>query len=210
MTYSAIGLDRTKEFMVVATATKTPAVGESVPAVIPGVGGVVSQAFTNKALRGLALEALGLGLSAQQALELALSDDEQPELRQLALMDASGNFAVHTGSGCSAVAGSFATDGFLCVGNLLRNEKVLSAMADNWRLVEGPVDLLEAALNCLRAGELAGGDSRGQQSAALIIAGMDQSGEKLMEEFRVDDSESPLTELAELVESWISARAPSA
>ena len=207
MTFSLITVDRNHDFMVVATATKTPAVGESVPAILPGVGGVVSQSFTNPQLRELCLSALAGGHTPTEAITFALESDGEPELRQLGLMSAAGKAAAHTGNGCTPATGELVLENFLGVGNLLANNRVIPAMARAWEGASGLEDLARSALRCMVAAEAAGGDSRGKQSAAMLISSMGADAE-LLAELRVDDSLEPLDELEELLTSFL-AKAPS-
>jgi uncharacterized Ntn-hydrolase superfamily protein len=208
MTFSLIALDSQRRFMVVATATKTEAVGASVPAIKPGVGGVVSQSFTNPELRALALSALSEGAEPALAIQQALATDSSPELRQLAVLNGDGTAAFHSGSGCSEVVGAFATHNFVAIGNLLKSDDVIAEMARAWSNPEGLVPLINSALSCMSAGELAGGDSRGRQSAALLIA--DMVDQELLADLRVDDHAEPLGQLGLAAEQWALTRAPSA
>jgi len=207
MTFSLIAMDREHRYIVVAAATKTEAVGASVPAILPGIGGVVSQAFTNPELRQLALQELAKGSGANAALESALAQDLNPELRQLAVMDADGVSAVHTGDRCSEVAGESVQKDFLCVGNLLRNDRVIPAMAKAWLPAANVDELASRVLDCMDAAEAAGGDARGKQSAAMMIAEMVPEP-KILREFRIDDHSEPLLALRDEVTEWLSAKAP--
>jgi len=208
MTFSLIGLDSKRRFMVVAAATKTEAVGSSVPAIRPRVGGVVSQSFTNPELRGLCLDAIAAGEASDAAIRAALDTDPNPELRQLAVMNADGQAAVHTGHRCSEVVGEFVTENFVALGNLLKSKAVIQEMAAAWNSPEGLSELLIAALNCMTAAEAAGGDSRGRQSASLLVADMVNGVE--LADLRIDNHTDPLNELIKAVNDWAEARAPSA
>jgi len=207
MTFSLIAMDQEHWFMVVAAATKTEAVGASVPAILPGIGGVVSQAFTNPELRKLTLQQLSKGSGVQAALESALAQDANPELRQLALMDAHGVGVVHTGDQCSDVSGESVHRDFLCIGNLLRNEQVIPAMTKAWLPAGNFEELAHRVLDCLDAAEAAGGDARGRQSAAVLIAEMTPEP-KMLREIQIDDHSEPLVALRAELTEWLSAKDP--
>lgn len=208
MTYSLIAMDSERNYIVVAAATKTEAVGANVPALAPGFGAVLSQAFTNPELRQLVLAGLQAGLEPAVALQDALAADPEPQLRQLAVMDRDGRVAVHTGSGCTPSYGQYAVENFVCIGNLLKNDGVVPAMARAWRNPGSLEELVQNSFDCLLAAENAGGDSRGRQSAAVMIAQMKPEA-TLIQEIRVDDSTDPLAELRQQLDLWLLARAPS-
>jgi len=209
MTFSLIAMDREHRYMVVASATKTAAVGASVPAIVPGFGGVVSQAFTNAELRGLVLSGLESAIPLERALSEALAHDDEPELRQLAAMDSKGNSVFHTGSRCSQSVGEFSVQNFVCIGNLLKNSEVIPKMGQAWRPASGADELARNSLTCLLAAENAGGDARGRQSAAMLMARMGPEPELLIE-IRVDNSNDPLSELRKEANLWLASRVPSA
>lgn len=197
MTFSLLAMDKQRRFMVAASATKTLSVGASVIALRPRVGGVLSQALTNPELRGLGLENLENGSSPIDAISETLSKDNDMETRQLAIMDTAGNSATHTGVDCLAHAADSAANGYAIIGNLLSDPEVVTSMAGNFQDVEGAQDLAKMAMKMMRAGELAGGDSRGLQSAALIVRDMTLGNEYSAAEvdIRVDDHTDPLAEL---------------
>lgn len=209
MTFSLIAMDRERRYMVVASATKTEAVGASVPAIAPGFGGVVSQAFTNTELRGWVLSSLESGVPLRRAVSEALAQDDEPELRQLAAMDSKGNYVLHTGSRCSKNVGEFAVENFVCVGNLLKDSEVIPKMGQAWKPALDSHALVQTSLACLLAAENAGGDARGRQSAAMLLARMRPKPELLLE-IRIDNSEDPLSELERRLELWLASRVPSA
>lgn len=209
MTFSLIAMDRERRYMVVASATKTAAVGDSVPAIAPGFGGVVSQAFTNTELRGLVLSSLERAMPLKQALSEALAHDDEPELRQLAAMDINGSSVFHTGSKCSQSVGEFSVQNFVCIGNLLKNSEVIPKMGQAWKPASDADELVQNSLACLLAAENAGGDARGRQSAAMLMASMRPEPELLLE-IRVDNSDDPLSELKKQVKLWLASRVPSA
>ena len=134
------------------------------------------------------------GETASAALARLLADDEQREIRQVAFVDAQGEVATHTGTSCIAYAGHVIGEGFSCQANMMRDEGVPEAMASAFSSAEG--DLAHRMLAALDAAQAAGGDIRGMQSAALIVAG--GPGARL--DRRVDDDREPLVELRRLVD----------
>jgi uncharacterized Ntn-hydrolase superfamily protein len=139
------------------------------------------------------------GLSAEEALRLLLADDPEPELRQVGLVDARGGSAAHTGAGCHAWAGHVVGPGFAAQGNILVGEETVAAMAASMRNSGGA--LADRLLQALSAGETAGGDRRGRQSAALYVV-RDKAGylgfNDVLVDLRVDDAPDPIAELARL------------
>lgn len=201
MTFSLLAMDKQRRFMIAASATRTLSVGASVIALRPRVGGVLSQALTNSELRGLGLENLSKGISPADAISESLSKDNDMETRQLAIMDIAGNSATHTGVDCLAHAAGASEVGYAIIGNLLSDPDVVTSMAGNFQDVEGAQDLAKLAMKMMRAGELAGGDSRGLQSAALIVRDMTLGTEYSAAEIdiRVDDHTDPLAELGRIL-----------
>lgn len=197
MTFSLLAMDQQRRFMVAVSATKTLSVGASVMAIRPKVGGVLSQALTNSELRGLSLDGLAKGNSSAEAVAYSLSKDNDMETRQIAVMDAQGNSSIHTGVDCLPFAGGLTGEGFAVIGNLLAGPEVISSMGDSFKAVQGFQDLASMSMDVMRAGEVAGGDSRGLQSAAMIVRDMQSTSEYSASEIdiRVDDHADPLTEL---------------
>ncbi len=198
MTFSLLVMDGQRRFMVAAAATKTLSVGASVMAIRPRIGGVLSQALTNPELRGLGFENLASGLDPKLALEASLAKDNDLETRQMALMNMSGDSAFRTGSECLSMAGGVAEAGFAIIGNLLSGPDVIQSMRNKFRPVEGLADLSKLAMEMMFAGQTAGGDSRGLQSAAILgrdmlAMGSDYSVAEI--DIRVDEHETPLQEL---------------
>ncbi|HEY7796328.1 MAG TPA: DUF1028 domain-containing protein [Microbacteriaceae bacterium] len=209
MTFSLLAMDKKRRFMVAASATKTLSVGASVIALRPRVGGVLSQALTNSELRGLGLDNLSKGSSPTDAISETLSKDNDMETRQLAIMDIAGNSATHTGVDCLAHAADSAENGYAIIGNLLSDPNVVTSMAGGFQDVEGAQNLAKMALQMMRAGELAGGDSRGLQSAALIVRDMTLGNEYSAAEvdIRVDDHTDPLAELDRILKLALQEKA---
>jgi uncharacterized Ntn-hydrolase superfamily protein len=209
MTFSLVA--RSGSLMAAATASYSLAVGNAVPALAPGLGAVLSQAYTNRTLRHHALDGLRAGRSAPDVLASLASRDDGWQQRQVAVLPAAGPGAAHTGASCTQWAGSLVSEDCVAAGNLLAGAKVLQAMEAAWCRDSGSAartqadDVREFAwrvFSALRAGETAGGDARGKQSAALLIcsnAEKDLSPPQLLVDLRVDDSSEPLDELQRLL-----------
>jgi uncharacterized Ntn-hydrolase superfamily protein len=185
----------------VAVATARPAVGALVPWVSRH-GAIATQARVNTDLgrRGLAL--LAEGVPVRVALEALLAADPDRERRQLHGIDTAGVFA-HTGAQCVAWCGHLAGPDFSVAGNMLAGEGVLTAMAEGF-LARSREDLAQRLVLALQAGQAAGGDKRGKQSAALLVAADPPRG---FDNLRVDDHPDPVAELARLhdlaVDHWV-------
>jgi len=201
MTFSIVACDLEEQAWGVAVASKFPAVGAVVPWVQAEAGAVATQSFANTSYgpRGLAL--MATGLSAQETLERLLEDDPDRELRQVGLVDAKGGSATFSGSGCFAWAGGVSGEGYAIQGNILANERVIPAMEETYLNTEGNLPTrLHAAL---LAGDRAGGDKRGRQSAAIYVAKPKAGYGGFVDrwlDYRVDDHEDPVPRLGELLE----------
>ena len=201
MTFSIVACDLEEQAWGVAVASKFPAVGAVVPWVQAEAGAVATQSFANTSYgpRGLAL--MATGLSAQETLERLLEDDPDRELRQVGLVDAKGGSATFSGSGCFAWAGGVSGEGYAIQGNILANERVIPAMEETYLNTEGNLPTrLHAAL---LAGDRAGGDKRGRQSAAIYVARPKAGYGGFVDrwlDYRVDDHEDPVPRLGELLE----------
>jgi uncharacterized Ntn-hydrolase superfamily protein len=183
-----------------ATASRSLAAGNAVLALDPAVGVVASQAWTNRSLRGRMLSALAAGATAAEAIGRIGDWDPHPELRQIAALPLSGPGAAHTGDDTSPWSGSRVLTDAVVAGNLLAGEGVVTAMSETVDAAEHTDDAIVFArgiLTAMRAGDDAGGDARGRQSAALLVA---RSGGEIVIDLRVDDHERPLDELSRLVE----------
>jgi uncharacterized Ntn-hydrolase superfamily protein len=179
----------------IAVATRRTAVGARLPFLRPGVGAVASQAVSNPWLGVAALELLASGLPPQTALEAALGTDPSPELRQLHLIDAAGRSAAWTGSEAPESKGSVAGATFSVAGNHLANDGVVPATAAAFGASTGE-DLAERLLQALEAGDAAGGDARGRQSAAIVVVRSDPFPYISL---RVDDDPEPLPKLRRIL-----------
>jgi uncharacterized Ntn-hydrolase superfamily protein len=201
MTFSIVACDLEEQSWGVAVASKFPAVGAVVPWAQAEVGAVATQSFANTSFgpRGLAL--MATGLSAQEALDRLLEDDPDRELRQVGLVDAKGGSATFSGTGCFAWAGGVSGKGYAIQGNILSSGNVLPAMEEAFLATKANLPArLHAAL---LAGDRAGGDKRGRQSAAIYVvkpkAGYGGFLDRWLD-YRVDDHEDPVPRLGELLE----------
>ncbi|WP_033288857.1 DUF1028 domain-containing protein [Amycolatopsis jejuensis] len=188
MTYSVLLRDPGTGELGVAVQSHFFAVGSQVPWVEAGVGAVATQAVVNLEYGRGGLAAMRQGLSAAEALAKIRADDPLTDLRQVAMLDAQGGIAVHTGPGCIGAVGSRQGENWCVQGNLLDGDAVLDAMAD---AAQSGGNLADRLLAVLEAGHDAGGDVRGAQAAALIVAGQ--------VDLRVDDSPHPVAELRRLL-----------
>ena len=201
MTFSIVACDMDEPAWGVAVASKFPAVGAVVPWAQAAAGAIATQSFANTSFgpRGLAL--LSSGLSAGETLARLLESDPEREHRQVGLVDAQGQSASFTGSGCFEWAGSLTGPGYAIQGNILRSSNVIAAMEQTF--LQSPGDLPLRMQRALVAGDRAGGDRRGRQSAAIYIAkpggGYGGFNDRWLD-YRVDDHEDPIVRLGELIE----------
>jgi uncharacterized Ntn-hydrolase superfamily protein len=201
MTFSIVARSDEGDSWGVAVASKFLAVGSAVPAAVAGVGALATQADANVAFKGLGLAHLDDGATAEVALQRLLEEDDRPDDRQVGIVDVEGHAASHTGRGCMHWAGSRTGDGYAVQGNILAGEEVVLAMEESWRDgAEQP--FAHRLLAALRAGDEAGGDRRGRQSAALLVV-REEAGygghDDIAVDLRVDDHADPVTELARLL-----------
>lgn len=199
-TFSIVARDAATGDLGVAVASKFLAVGAVVPWLRAGVGAVATQAHANVAYGPDGLAMLEGGLSAQETLDRLTAADAERDLRQAGIVDGHGNAATWTGPGCTDWAGGRTGDGFCCQGNILTGPEVVDAMVEGYTTADGP--FANRLLTALDAGQSAGGDSRGQQSAALTIVragGGYGGGNDRWIDLRVDDHTTPLAELRRLV-----------
>ena len=200
-TFSIVARDPATGDMAVAVQSHWFSVGTSVSWGEAGVGVVATQSFTNKSfgLRGLAL--LKSGKTAQQALDELLANDEGRDVRQVAILDAQGNVATHTGKKCIDEAGHVKGSQFSVQANMMLSNTVPAAMAKAYEQ-NVSLPLAERVLATLDAAQAAGGDIRGRQSAALLVVrGKATEGawaDRLID-LRVDDNDVPLKELRRLL-----------
>ena len=199
-TFSIAAYDPAEDAFGVAVASKFLAVGAIVPWARAGVGAVATQAMGKYTFGPDGLGLMAQGLSASQALERLLAADPGREFRQVGLVDARGDAAAHTGSECLVYAGHRLGEGFTCQGNILTGPEVLDAMAATYTSARG--DFATRMVQALQAAEDAGGDSRGKQAAAVVVAkahgGYGGDNDNYLD-LRVDDDPRPVGRLAQLV-----------
>jgi len=198
-TYSIAACDLEAGQWGVATQSKFLGVGSVVPWAVPGVGAIATQAYANPRYGPDGLELLREGLNADEAIERLTSADDGRNHRQLGIVDAQGRSASYTGAECMDWAGGRTGDGYAAQGNILVSAETVDAIAETFEGSSGP--LAERLLACLDAAQAAGGDRRGQQSAALLVVEQDGGYAKLSDtvvELRVEDHERPLEELRRL------------
>ena len=204
MTWSIVTHDPASGAFAVAVATKAFAVGASCPFVRSGVGAVSTQSFTNRYLGPATLDALARGLSPVAAIESALAGDVGRGIRQVHAVDCHGRSAAWTGQNCVEWCGSVAAPGVSVAGNMLSGEptvaETLATFQANWEL-----DMPERLMLAMEAGEAAGGDRRGRQSAAMLMTTTEDFPDLNL---RVDDDPAPLAELRRLLGIWRRERAP--
>jgi uncharacterized Ntn-hydrolase superfamily protein len=194
MTFSIVArCDSTGE-LGVAAVTAVPAVGKLLTWARPGAGAVATQAWINPYLGMDGLELLRAGRAAGEALEEVLARDPDPHLRQLAMVDAAGRVAVHTGEGCTPWAGHITGNGFAVQGNCLVDGHTLDAMVQAFEDGRGR-ELAERLLLALEAGARLGGDKRGCTSATVYVV---HEEDYPLWDMRVDDHTHPLAELRRL------------
>lgn len=203
MTFSIVARSADGESWGVAVASKFLAVGSAVPAAVAGVGAIATQAWANVAYKGLALAHLDEGATASVALQRLLEEDDGRDHRQVGIVDADGTAASHTGPACLDWAGSRTGDGYAIQGNILTGEEVVAAMEQAWLASDAGATLARRLLTALQAGDAAGGDSRGRQSAALLVVrdgGGYDGRDDVAVDLRVDDHPAPCDELARLLD----------
>jgi uncharacterized Ntn-hydrolase superfamily protein len=200
-TFSIVAFDPDGPAWGVAVASKFPAVGAVVPWAAAGAGAVATQSYSNTSYgpRGLAL--MSSGMHADEALQSLLADDPGREQRQAGLVDARGGAVTFTGKECFDWAGGATGDHFAVQGNILAGPQVVAAMHETFPVAGG--DLPARLMSALLAGDRAGGDRRGRQSAALLVvrAGAGYGGyNDVWLDYRVDDHPDPVPRLGELLE----------
>lgn len=203
MTWSLIARDpKTKQFGI-AVATKNFAVGCRVPNISAGVGAVATQAMSNPFYGVNGIKLLEQGMAAPDVVKTLVAADDGREHRQLHVMDAAGRIAAHTGKECIDWCGHTAGEGFSVAGNMLAGGAVIQETAKSYA-ANSAMPFPRRLIAALKAGEAAGGDKRGKQSAALLIYGEEEWPDL---DLRVDDHTDPLAELERLEavsrERWV-------
>ncbi len=203
MTFSIVARSADGESWGVAVASKFLGVGSVVPAAVAGVGALATQADANVAWKGLALAHLDEGATAGVALQRLLEEDDGRDHRQIGIVDLDGEAVSHTGTACLDWAGGVTGAGVAIQGNVLTGEDVVLAMQAAWDLSDDDAPLSRRLLAALTAGDDAGGDRRGRQSAALLVV-QDGAGyggrDDIACDLRIDDHVDPVTELARLLD----------
>jgi uncharacterized Ntn-hydrolase superfamily protein len=198
-TYSIVARDPTTGELGVAVQSHWFAVGPIVPWVRPGVGAVATQSIAEPAYGPHALDRVQAnGVGARATLDALLAEDELSRFRQVAIVDAYGEVATHTGKGCIAYAGHEAGAQFSAQANMMASPDVWPAMAAAFEAASGP--LARRLLAALYAAESSGGDARGRQSSALVVAPAEGKPWQRTVDVRVDDHPEPLRELERLLE----------
>ena len=194
MTFSIVAFDAATGQLGVAVQSKAFAVGRAVPWLQAGVGAVATQANANPHYGPRGLELLKAGYSPADALAELTQADPGRKIRQVGMVDAQGRAATYTGENCLDHARGLAGDGWACQGNILASADVVTAMAEAYTTTQAP--FAERLLAALAAGQEAGGDVRGMQSAALRIVGPNPNRPVgMLNDLRVDDHHSPIEEL---------------
>lgn len=198
MTWSIVAHDPNTGAFAVAVATKAFAVGAFCPFVRAGVGAVSTQSVTNRYLGPAVLDAMARGLAPAAAIEGALAGDEGKGIRQVHAVDSHGRTAAWTGQNCVEWCGSVAAGGISVAGNMLAGEPTVAATLAAWKTGR---DLMmpDRLMQAMEAGEAAGGDRRGKQSAAMVMVTTEDFPDLNL---RVDDHAEPLTELRRLLGLW--------
>ena len=194
MTWSIIARDSATGQFGIAVATKFFAVGARVPHIAAGIGGIATQALVNPYYGIDGVKLLHEGREPGDVVKTLIAGDGGRESRQLHIMDAGGRIAAHTGRDCVEWCGHIAGNGFSIAGNMLAGADVLDETARTY-IANDKLPFPRRLLAAMRAGEAAGGDKRGKQSAALLIHGEDEWAAL---DLRADDHPDPLGELERL------------
>jgi uncharacterized Ntn-hydrolase superfamily protein len=204
MTWSIVAHDPATGAFAVAVTTCAFAVGASCPFVRSGVGAVSTQSMTNRYLGPAVLDGMARGLSPTAAIEGALAGDEGRGIRQIHAVDRHGRSAAWTGQNCVEWCGDRAGQGFSVAGNMLAGEAVLADTVAAF-VTKDDLPLAERLVAALEAGDAAGGDRRGRQSAALLLTTAEDFPDINL---RVDDHPEPVGELGRLLGIWRREREP--
>jgi uncharacterized Ntn-hydrolase superfamily protein len=206
MTWSIIARDPATGQIGIAVATRFFAVGARVPHIVPGIGGIATQALVNPYYGIDGVKLLREGRSPREVIDTLIATDDGREARQLHVMDIKGRIAAHTGRECVDWCGNIQGDGFSLAGNMLTGAAVLDDTAKTYA-ANAALPFAQRLIAAMKAGEAAGGDKRGKQSAALLIHGEEEWSDL---DLRVDDHTDPLAELERLEqvsrERWVHFR----
>ena len=199
-TYSIVARDSATGQMGVAVQSHWFSVGSVVPFAAPGVGAVATQSFVDPRYGPLGLELMRYGRTAGEALKALVTTDDGRAVRQVAMVDANGNVAAHTGDDAVQEAGHQTGPQYSVQANMMKSETVWPAMAEAYESAEG--DLASRLLAALEAAQAEGGDIRGKQSAALLVVRSEPTGRRWDDrlfDLRIQDHETPVKELKRLV-----------
>jgi len=202
-TFSIVAYDPANQEWGVAVQSKFLAVGAAVPWARAGAGAVATQSYAELTYGSRGLDMMEQGMPAEDVIEALTAEDEKRALRQVGLVDREGRAASFTGADCYDWAGHIVGDGFACQGNILIPGTV-EAMAERFEQVrKGEGEMADWLVKTLEAGQEAGGDSRGRQSAAVLVVrqggGYGGNNDRYLD-LRVDDDPRPIRKLKELVE----------
>ncbi len=200
-TFSIVAYDPERQEWGVAVQSKFLAAAAVVSWARAGAGAVATQSYANTSYGPRALEWMAQGLSAQEVVARLIAEDEGRAQRQVGVVDARGNAAAYTGEGCLEWAGHIVGKHYACQGNILVDERTVQAMAEAFETTRG--ELAERLVAALAAGQAAGGDRRGQQSAGLLVVreggGYGGFNDRYID-LRVDDDPQPIEKLRQLLE----------
>lgn len=203
MTFSIVARDKETGEFGIAVQSKFISVGAVVPWIDLSGGAIATQAMANLEYGRMGLKLLSAGLSAQQVLNALLDTDPEKQHRQVGIVDLQGNAVTYTGKSCYNWAGGLTGDGVTAQGNILVSEDTVNSMIDTYLKTRG--DLAERLLSALEAGQKAGGDSRGQQSANLLVHKKNAGyggGSDVYIDVRVDDHPQATSELRRVFELY--------
>jgi len=202
-TFSIVAVDEKTGQIGVAVQSHWFSVGSIVSWAEAGVGAVATQSLVNVSFGPRGLELLEQGKSPQEALDLLLASDEGSAFRQVAIIDPRGNVAAHTGDKCIADAGHITGKNYSVQANMMLNDKVVLAMSNAFENSTGP--LAERMMEAMKAAQTAGGDIRGQQSAAMLVV-RSKSTTKMWEDrlidIRVEDHPNAVTEIERILKVY--------
>lgn len=199
-TYSIVAFDKETGQLGVAVQSHWFSVGPIVPWAESGIGAIATQSFVEVSYGPLGLELMRTGKSPEEALRALVSADKNQDVRQVAMVDAQGRVAAHTGKNCIPEAGHATGDGFTCQANMMLKDTVWDAMAHAFQNTKG--ELADKLVAALEAAENEGGDIRGKQSAALIVVRGKSSGvwwRDRLYDLRIEDHPTPVPELKRLL-----------
>lgn len=200
-TFSIVAYDPERQEWGVAVQSKFLAAAAVVSWARAGAGAVATQSYANTSYGPRALEWMAQGLPAQEVVARLIAEDEGRAQRQVGVVDAQGNAAAYTGEGCLEWAGHIVGKHYTCQGNILVDERTVQAMAEAFETTRG--ELAERLVAALAAGQAAGGDRRGQQSAGLLVVreggGYGGFNDRYID-LRVDDDPQPIEKLRQLLE----------